>query len=429
MIKRIFIQYTGIFLLSGFLYSFSSLSDHNCKTEIFKKHILAHGLVMAGYQGWFDTPGDNSGRGWYHYNRDGRFEPGYCCIDLWPDMREYKKQYQTEFRFADGVPATVFSSQDESTIYLHFKWMKEYEIDGVFMQRFVTEIKSEAGRKHFNKVLQLANKAALKYDRTIAIMYDLSGMHSEDINVVIRDWEKLRKQYGYDQRARYANYLFDGKRPVVAIWGVGFNDGRKYTLDDIEKLIRFFKSDEAGNCSVMLGVPTYWREQEHDCVKDKKLHQVIEMADIVHPWFVGRFKEQNYDSFKSLIGKDIIWCKSHHLKYMPVVFPGFSWNNMLPPGHPSSTIPRDHGNFFWEQLSGAVSEGAQMIYIAMFDEMNEGTAIFKTAHQVPVGNSKFIPLDNDVPSDYYLWMAGQAAKMLKNKQQLPIIKPVENVKK
>jgi hypothetical protein len=430
-----FIQYVRIFLLFGFLCNFSFTGEteghvsHDQEIEVFKKHTLSPGLVMAGYQGWFDAPGDGSSREWHHYSREGRFEPGYCTIDLWPDMREYKKQYQTVFRFEDGTPATVFSSQDESTIDLHFKWMKEYGIDGVFMQRFVNEIKSESGMKHFNKVLQFASKAALDYGRTIAIMYDLSGMQAQDVDLVISDWKKLRKEYGYDKRSIYPNYLFDENRPVVGIWGVGFNDGRHYSLSDIEKLIHFFKSDEAGNCSVLLGVPTYWLEQGSDCVKDKNLLKVIQMADIVQPWFVGRFNEQKYDSFEPQIGKDLRWCKEHHLKYMPVAFPGFSWNNMLPPGHPSSTIPRDHGNFFWKQLSGAVSEGAQMIYIAMFDEMNEGTAIFKTAHQVPVGNSKFIPLDNDVPSDYYMWLTGQAAGMLKNGQQLPLAKPIENVEK
>ena len=34
---------------------------------------------------------------------------------------------------------------------------------------------------------------------------------------------------------------------------------------------------------------------------------------------------------------------------------------------------------------GAIQAGAEMIYVAMFDEIDEGTAIFKCAKKVPVG--------------------------------------------
>ena len=340
-------------------------------------------------------------------------------------MNEYEKQYQTAFKYEDGTPATVFSPADESTVRLHFKWMKDYKIDGVFMQRFVSEIRNESGMKHFTRVLGSASKAAAEYDRTIAVMYDLSGITSNEVDIVMDDWKNLLKKFGFDDRKKYGNYLFCNDRPLVAIWGVGFNDNRRYNLDDIEKLVKFMKSDEGGNCSVLLGVPTYWREFGNDCIKEKKLHEVIKMADVVHPWFVGRFKEKGYDNFKSLIGKDKKWCDENGLKYMPVVFPGFSWNNMLPPGRPSSTIPRNSGKFFWKQLSGAANEGAEMIYVAMFDEIDEGTAIFKTAHRVPVGESVFIPVDEDIPTDHYLWLAGRAAEMMKNKETLPIEKPVQ----
>jgi hypothetical protein len=84
------------------------------------------GLVMAGYQGWFNAPEDGAGRGWNHYTKQGKFYPGMCTIDMWPDMTEYTKKYKTPFSFADGSPAYTFSSYDKSTTDLHFNWMKEY---------------------------------------------------------------------------------------------------------------------------------------------------------------------------------------------------------------------------------------------------------------------------------------------------------------
>ncbi|MGS2740958.1 glycoside hydrolase family 71/99-like protein [Sinomicrobium sp. M5D2P17] len=410
-------------ILLACLIPIAGSAQNTMPDRTFKKHTFSKGLVMAGYQGWFNTPEDGADRGWHHYQRKGRFEPGYCTIDFWPDMSEYEKKYNTAFEYASGTTAQVFSSYDESTVELHFKWMKDYNIDGVFMQRFVAEVRNPSGKMHFNKVLESANKAALKNDRALSIMYDLSGMRSGDTAIVKKDWKEILEKYGYDDRSKYGNYLFNDQRPVIGIWGVGFNDNRKYDLEDIKALIRFFKSEEGGRCDVLLGVPAYWRELGRDCIKDPKLHKVIRMADIVHPWFVGRFNEDTYPSFKNLIGKDQQWCDAHDLKYMPVAFPGFSWNNMLPPGRPDSTIPRNEGSFFWKQLRGVVTEGAHAIYIAMFDEIDEGTAIFKVAHRVPVGKSTFVYRSDKVPSDYYLWLTGLAATYLKQDKILPERKP------
>ena len=60
-----------------------------------KQYNSYKGLVMAGYQGWFNTPGDGSGRGWHHYNGRNGFRPGSCSVDLWPEVSEYKKLYKS----------------------------------------------------------------------------------------------------------------------------------------------------------------------------------------------------------------------------------------------------------------------------------------------------------------------------------------------
>ena len=135
------------------------------------KFMSSKGLVMAGYQGWFNCEDDGANRSWTHYSKHGKFEDGHCTIDNWPEMDEYKVKYKTPFKFSDGSPAYVFSSFDESTVDLHFKWMKEYGIDGVFMQRFFSVLTSKNRLNHNDKVLASAIRAANKYGIAICLMY------------------------------------------------------------------------------------------------------------------------------------------------------------------------------------------------------------------------------------------------------------------
>ncbi|MDP9041012.1 MAG: glycoside hydrolase family 71/99-like protein, partial [Bacteroidota bacterium] len=377
------------------------------------------GLVMAGYQGWFNAPSDGAQMGWNHYATKGKFEPGYCKVDYWPDVREYQKTYETAFKNADGEPAYLFSSYDEQTIDLHFKWMKQYGVDGVFIQRSVTAIKNPENLRHDDHVLRNAIVASRRYHRAIAIMYDFSGLNetNNDWQAIIDDWKHLVDHMKIASRGKRQTYLYHHERPLVALWGVGFPD-RTNSLKIIEKIIDFLKNDPAyGGCSILLGVPAYWRDFGKDTEKDPYLHTLLLKADIIRPWLVGRFNEATYPAFRDRITKDIEWCRQNKLDYVPVVFPGFSWHNM----HPESVhsqIPRNRGHFYWQQLVGAIEAGSEMIYIAMFDEMDEGTSIFKTTNSPPVGPSKFESFESGIPGDYYLYLTGIAGKMLR--KEIPL---------
>jgi hypothetical protein len=111
--------------------------------------------------------------------------------------------------------------------------------------------------------------------------------------------------------------------------------------------------------------------------------------------------------------KDLEWCKAHGKAYLPVVFPGFSWHNSHPRS-PFNEIPRLKGRFLWKQYVEAKNAGARAVYQAMFDEMDEGTAIFKCTDDPPVGRSHFLTLEG-LPSDHYLWLAGRGGKLLRGK--------------
>ncbi|NDV84056.1 glycoside hydrolase family 71/99-like protein [Bacteroides sp. 51] len=382
-----------------------------------KRYNSYKGLVMAGYQGWFNAPDDGADRGWYHYKGNNGFTPGSCTVDMWPDVSEYEKTYQTTFSFEDGSPAYVFSSYDESTVNLHFSWMKEYGLDGVFMQRFVGEIKNKSGKHHFDKVLASAMKAANQYERAICVMYDLSGMQSGDEQVLLNDIEEIAVKHSLKDRTKNPSYLYHNGKPLVTVWGVGFNDNRRYGLKEAEYIINGLK---ARGFSVMLGIPTYWRELKTDTEANPGLHRLIKKCDVVMPWFVGRYNEAGYENFRKHIKEDIAWAKKNNVDYAPLSFPGFSWRNMKPRDTP---IERNKGNFLWKQLAGALASGAEMLYVAMFDEIDEGTAIFKCAKRVPVGKSVFVPIEEELQTDHYLWLVGEAGRMLRKEVPLQMAQP------
>ena len=83
------------------------------------------------------------------------------------DVSEYPKTYETSFKHADGRKARVFSSADQSTVDLHFKWMKDYGVDGVFMQRFVGYTRGNQENSVPNRILANALEAASKYDLSL----------------------------------------------------------------------------------------------------------------------------------------------------------------------------------------------------------------------------------------------------------------------
>jgi hypothetical protein len=386
------------------------------------------GLIMAGYQGWFKA------------QRDGKMYPdaSKIQIDMWPDVSEYEKTYPTGLNLADGSVAKFFSSNDKSTTDLHFKWMKEYGLDGVFMQRFFSAARSGPQRYSNAEVIRNAFEAASKYERAIAVMYDLSGLRrsGEDCSQLIDDWKYLVDSVKVTNQKGAKTYLFYNGKPLVVIWGVGFPD-RPYNIRNIGllRLIDFLKNDPIyGGCSVMLGVPTFWRDLNADCVNDPYLHELIKKADLIMPWFVQRFTpllHNDIDRYRDVILADVKWCRENNVGYVPCVTPGFSWHNLSVKQFPDDikpvgSIPRQGGRFYWQQISTAIVSGAEMLYVAMFDEVNEGTAIFKCTDNPPVSkDALFINMDG-MPSDHYLWLTGQAAKMLRKEIPLSLTMPKRN---
>ncbi len=375
------------------------------------------GKVMCGYQGWFNGEGDGANRGYNHWAPGGRRPgPGQVTVDLWPDLSEYgaNERFPTDFVHADGRPAEVFSSYLRPTVLRHFQWMREHGIDGVFVQRFINSLRNANSLRHNDTVLGHCREGARVHGRAYALMYDLSGLAPGQADVLIADWRRLSRD---TTLTRDAAYLHHRGKPLLALWGCGFQDETsRPTLDDWRKILAFLKDDsEVGGLAVMLGVPSFWRTLSRDAIPDPALLEVLQRADVISPWSVGRTRTpaEAASHAANVWQPDLLWCRERGIDFLPVAFPGFSWSNLKGAGAPLDQIPRLQGRFLWSQVAAARLTGAEMLYVAMFDEVDEATAIFKCTNQPPVGPGVNFLTYEQLPTDHYLRLTGLAAQVIR----------------
>ncbi|MDA9176253.1 glycoside hydrolase family 71/99-like protein [Alphaproteobacteria bacterium] len=383
------------------------------------------GKVMCGYQGWFSCSDDQQGLGWRHWAKDPwkPMAPGNASFDLWPDVSELREAslFATDYHHADGRPAKLFSSASPDVVAMHFRWMRAYGLDGIFLQRFATELNEGRIQRQRDRMLGLVQSEALANGRVFALMYDLVDSDDSQLALVLQDWQYQRESRGFDS---CTSYLHHDEKPLVALWGVGFSDGRNSSLDACTKLIEALKRE---GCTVLLGTPSWWRSGKNDATNDPKMLNVIKNADIISPWSVGRYHSPRSASLfaKAVWRPDLEWCAEHGVEFMPVIFPGFSWHQMK--GETFDAIPRLGGEFLWSQVFAAHQNGCEMLYVAMFDELDEATAIFKCDPDPPVsGSEQFLSLQETAP-DHYLYLVGQARKGLRGEVPITSKMPVRDL--
>ncbi|MGW2962803.1 discoidin domain-containing protein [Streptomyces sp. NPDC001220] len=368
------------------------------------------GKVTVGYQGWFACIGDGAPiNGWWHWSQDwGRSpSPTNTNIKCWPDVREFTKTYQTSYAsLGNGQPATLFSSYDQQTVNTHFLWMQQNNIDTAALQRF-NPTGGEGPTR--DAMATRVRGAAESYGRKFYIMYDVSNwtnMQSE----IKTDW--TNKMSAYTASPAYAKQ--NGK-PVVCIWGFGFNDpNHPFTADACLDVVNWFKSQ---GCYVIGGVPREWRTGTGG--SQPGFLGVYHAFNMISPWMVGAIGNvtEADNAYTTYTVPDQADCNANGIDYQPCVLPG-----------DVSGRQRAHGDFMWRQFYNVVRAGVQGIYISMFDEYNEGNQIAKTAETqawVPT-NSGFLALDEDgtaCSSDYYLRLTGDGGRMLKGQIALTATRP------
>lgn len=357
-----------------------------------------HKKVLCGYQGWFRCPGDG-GSQWFHWSRSSStITSNTLTFDMWPDMREYTRQYRAgTFTYPDNTPAYLFSSQDRQTVERHFDWMLEYGIDGVFLSRFVVSV---AGRP--TNVLNHVRAAANRTGRTFALMYDMSGQSTNSLLARLTgDWRWLVEDERLTEDPRYLHH--NGK-PVLLVWGF-FSD--RFSTNLAHQIIDAFQTNTSRPVTLVGGGAWWWRTETAP-----GWAAVFRRFAAYSPWNVGNCSVSGTNKYASIAywRDDLALAKSLGMFYLPVIYPGFSWDNLqrLAPG--TSIIPRRGGDFLWKQFNGARTFGLDAAFVAMFDEVDEGTAIFKVTDHPPT-QGYFVTYEGK-PADWYLRLTAEGSRVL-----------------
>jgi hypothetical protein len=147
--------------------------------------------------------------------------------------------------------------------------------------------------------------------------------------------------------------------------------------------------------------------------------------DVISPWNVGnvmKLKGRKHAATGSW-KEDLAEAKRAGMAYLPVIYPGFGWTNLKGEGAASATIPRLGGEFYWRQFATAADLGVEMVYVAMFDEVDEATAVFKVSNRPPT-QARFVTYDG-LPSDWYLRLTGEGSKLIRGERKNQKTPPIE----
>ena len=375
------------------------------------------GKVLAGYQGWFNTPNDIADGGYNHWGR-----PGNWNVDQWPDPNDYDA---SELFAVPGVTtqsgdqAYLFSSANSSVVRRHFQWMRQHDIDGVFVQRFQSRFMASNDDGTYTGPVQWqitnVRDAAHLEGRTWAVEYDIQKAGDEAardrmIERVKEDWQFLTDPNGMDI-TNDSHYQREDGKPVVAIFGLFLSSDNLYSNTQQAELVNWFKSQ--GVYVVGAGRHTQSASQ----IANAGLH------DAYIPWQGYWWGSNSYSPAEAAL--------SGVTEHIPHVFPGFSWTH-LKNDSAGASVDREDGLFYWRMLSDAINEtDAPWLFIGMFDEYDEATNLIPASDDPPIpdsgsnGEPLTFQTSEPMPNDWWMALTGAAKQALLGKVAIDDSIPTE----
>ncbi|XHR27704.1 MAG: glycoside hydrolase family 71/99-like protein [Chthoniobacteraceae bacterium] len=356
------------------------------------------GTIMVGYQGWFRMPNDLCDNGGRHWFKAPTAESAVnYATDMWPDMSAYPQSAWMragDLLTQSGKPALLFSSASPEVVNQHFRWMRESKIDGAFVQRFMGHrAGGDDGTPEW--VLYAIRQAAHAEKRLWAIEYDVSGLINENAQVVLKkDWAWLVDELKITSDPYYAR---ENGKPVVFLWGFPVKS-RGFKPDVAEEVVRFFKNDPVyGGNYLIGGISSQWRQQPEWLPH-------LRNYDAILTW-QGRNYEEDRKEFQQI-----------GVKYYPHVWPGFSWSHLK--NVSGQYTPREGGKFYWNLMTKALQAGNDWLFVGMFDEYDEGTAIMPMSDDAPppqLNGGRFL-INEGHPSMWWLKLTSYAKEILENQR-------------
>ena len=303
------IQYFLFFIICLYLYHCVAVDTESLQ-----------GKLIFGYQGWFQT--NQCDQGWRHWAGDKQPNQDSVTFDLWPAVDEYPENSlsdDTDLHSKEtGEKMKLYDSLEVTDV--HFKWMQDYNIHGVALQRFLTEVSSDSDSLKRRDDMTLAvQSSSEKYDRAFFIEYDVSGADPNTwVDAILSDWEHL-KDLGILSSPSYQR---NENKPVVKVFGMGFTS----FAGTPEQCLQVINELKKSNYFVG-AVPTYWRTCDGD--SQAGFEDVYASMEAISPWLVGRYgNQQDFENyFNGVAMSDLRLTSLRGQGFVPTVFPGFSWTN------------------------------------------------------------------------------------------------------
>ena len=221
--------------------------------------------------------------------------------------------------------------------------------------------------------------------RVWAMMLDLSMGRRATTAIVMNDWKFLCDQVKVREDSRYLHH--QGK-PVVLLWGLGFKD-RPWTPEQGEELVNFFKNDpKYGGVYLIGGIDPFWRTLRGESRTEPawaKVYRIVRRHQPLGRRPLSRRRRHGPHPQGGLgrrPGRAEGPRQSATCRRRFRASPGTTCAGRRP-GRPM--IARRKGEFYWRQFAIFKDLGIRTVFVGMFDEVNEATAIYKVADEVPVG--------------------------------------------